>query len=805
MLLLPSIAASADDLTGDNLIVAGDAHVQDSAEVGAFRIETNHDNSPHLRYNEWRRFTWASGSAEADRAWKKVARLNPRGISTGTTYNGIAFEGRIFNHRTNHGADRGVSIPFSGSVRGYTYQSDPRNDTGIISQGIAENINYLIDSPSPAESYLVRLVRVAENDFELQVRAAAYWRYMEVEWRITSDYSGAQTIEFFDQNSTLLPGSAGGTPIIPAFDHYNSVGTLWAGKIGIGGVTSPTAALDVAGDGKISGNLAVAGSITAAGGQQLVMRNTNGVTPITNGSYSFNLKPVSSGQFLISPPSDAASTLALASAWSPTRSADSTLAIYGRGSDWNKYLILTHDGTSGHIQTAPSGGDIVFSPQLSERMRITTSGKVGIGTNAPTEALHVDGNILTPSIKTNAANSSTSLQVTGGVSASTAYGVTFFEGRQVGSEYTNYDNPIFSAKSDNPNGAANYFFRGKAAAATTFEVRADGKLYTTGNIGINTTTPSEKLEVVGNTKVGGTLTVNGSSAIVGDLNVTGTIINPALATTGSGSTTRLRVGGTTNPSASWQGTTVTGADDQNKVITGYLGSSTNGATIGAHNSALSAWADLNVAGSNVILRTSETERMRIHWNGNVGINMSMPATKLEVLSTSNGLSIPIAVKNFVPTQSGGSAVGIGFLVHDGYGPFWKAAIAHERLGDWGVGSLHFLVNNSTGSSVTLDDARMTITKEGNVGIGTKTPSAQQKLQVVGNANFTGAVTAGSADFSGGLAAGSANVSGNLTIAGNLSGVNVIGNVTMKNRAVIRVSPAGDIDMGVFKSGADPEL
>ncbi len=243
-------------------------------------------------------------------------------------------------------------------------------------------------------------------------------------------------------------------------------------------------------------------------------------------------------------------------------------------------------------------------------------------------------------------------------------------------------------------------------------------ILTSGNVGIGTSAPTSKLHVVG------------------DLNVTGTIVNSGIATTGSGSTARLRVGGTVNPASSWQGTTVIGADGQNKVIAGYVTSNTNGATIGAHNSALNAWADLNVTGSNVILRTNETERMRVAGNGNVGINTTNPLAKLQVDTATNGLNFPLALKNRDFTETGGNAVAIGFLNEgDGNGGWWKAAIAHERKGSYGVGSLHFLVNNSTtNATTTLADARMTITKEGNVGVGTTTPT--EKFQVSGNIETT---------------------------------------------------------------------
>lgn len=67
----------------------------------------------------------------------------------------------------------------------------------------------------------------------------------------------------------------------------------------------------------------------------------------------------------------------------------------------------------------------------------------------------------------------------------------------------------------------------------------------------------------------------------------------------------------------WLGTGVFGVSGYNKVILGSLNSTTTGAYVGGHNSALSAWADLNVAGDNVIFRYQQTETMRINTSGHL--------------------------------------------------------------------------------------------------------------------------------------------------------------------------------------------
>ena len=242
--VLSPMAASALDQTIDNLTVTNHADVMGTAEVGTFRINTNNDASPHQRH-AWRRFSWGGGGAQADTEWKKVARLNPNG----SAWAGIAFEGRIFDHRTNIGGYTGVSIPFSGSVRGFIQSNDPNNNTAILTQGLNDQNQYPY----------VRIVRLQEtNDFELQVRTSA-WRWMEVEWRITGDYNGAQNIDYYD-TGPLTAGSAGiGDPILPTTSAVSSTGTLWAGKVGVN-TASPGAALDVVGDIRVSGNIIKTGT-----------------------------------------------------------------------------------------------------------------------------------------------------------------------------------------------------------------------------------------------------------------------------------------------------------------------------------------------------------------------------------------------------------------------------------------------------------------------------------------------------------------------------------------------------------------
>jgi hypothetical protein len=175
----------------------------------------------------------------------------------------------------------------------------------------------------------------------------------------------------------------------------------------------------------------------------------------------------------------------------------------------------------------------------------------------------------------------------------------------------------------------------------SFKVTTGGNGYFAGNVGIGTTSPGSKLTVIGDiatsTRIASDI-INGYTGGSTPLTIqTGGVQNIIFGTNGA---ERIRltpsgsflVGDTVVPSeTAWFGTGVFGKNATNKVIIGYLGSSTNGAVVGGHNSALNAWADLNIAGTNIIFRSSETEHMRLGSTGNVGIGTTNPSlAKLQV-------------------------------------------------------------------------------------------------------------------------------------------------------------------------------
>jgi hypothetical protein len=125
-------------------------------------------------------------------------------------------------------------------------------------------------------------------------------------------------------------------------------------------------------------------------------------------------------------------------------------------------------------------------------------------------------------------------------------------------------------------------------------------------------------------------------------------------------------------------------------------------------------------------------------SGNVGIGMDAPNRKLYLLEDYEGLAFPLKLDNPHPTF-GVDGVGILFSTGgSGGGPIspgrGKGGLVYEYASTWNRGNFHFLQHPGANSILPdLNDAVMTITNSGQVGIGSREP--QSDLQVESGINI----------------------------------------------------------------------
>ena len=287
----------------------------------------------------------------------------------------------------------------------------------------------------------------------------------------------------------------------------------------------------------------------------------------------------------------------------------------------------------------------------TERMRITSSGNVGIGTTSPSEKLDVNGNVKATGFKTPSGTSSQYLMADGSVSTLT--------------------NPITGT------GTANYLPK-----FTSSGTIGNSLIYDNGtNVGIGTTSPSQKLSVDGNITLHGSQSTPQYIFANNDADDSGVVLKAGYSS---------------------------GVYSQIEVLSNWDGTSNSGGKIAFH------------VGGN--------ERLRIYPNGNVGIGTLLPVNQLHVSSATDGPKQLLHTVN----NTNGAYTGLLFKVSAVTADLSKkGGIFFERTGPGGVGNIHFAINNiSDYSNVTLTHAKMTIASSGNIGIGTSSPVA--KLDVNGD-------------------------------------------------------------------------
>jgi hypothetical protein len=286
------------------------------------------------------------------------------------------------------------------------------------------------------------------------------------------------------------------------------------------------------------------------------------------------------------------------------------------------------DGNSRVIKTIDDT-DLIFGTNDTSNVWIKNSGNVGIGTNAPAEKLHVDGNIRT--------SSGTGLGVGTDTIYSNSVNINNSGQYRIG-------NAEFISKSANDMN----IYQGRMWVANT------------GNVGIGTTAPSEKLEVAGKAIIrkSGTATPHGdtdffvsdSTAALSTAQMQILSGNNAssilyfsdtdaynvggIKYSHSDNSMHLRANGSDRMHITSNGNVGIGttAPTEKLEVVGYAKAST-GFKFGNYGLVYDSSNDVNIKNAayyHINFHTNNTQRMRITNAGNVGIGTTAPAAKLDV-------------------------------------------------------------------------------------------------------------------------------------------------------------------------------
>ena len=339
------------------------------------------------------------------------------------------------------------------------------------------------------------------------------------------------------------------------------------------------------------------------------------------------------------------------------------------------------------------------------------SGNVGIGTSSPISALEIKkpntlinsrGIVSINTTNTAAADIGGSLSLGGeNGQATTPYVFGAIAGRYEGTLY---------------NGYLQFNTTAGGAGIISEKMRIDSS----GNVGIGTSSPSSKLEVVGD--------------------------NTYIAHRAS-STAQVSGGVWSMASTFWSTPTYTGTGIQ------QFGATATGTTVGLANANLGLLVFQNSSaglittnqGVPLVFSTTNTERMRIDSSGNVGIGTSSPSSKLTLSDTNaykltlTGGSTQNAIR-FAPVSTGneyyvGAGTNLllsndkGFMIYNATSNASKFYV-NDVSGETQLSATTYLTSYTAGTEA------MRIDSSGNLLVGTTTQASGAKISINGSVGAT---------------------------------------------------------------------
>jgi len=393
------------------------------------------------------------------------------------------------------------------------------------------------------------------------------------------------------------------------------------------------------------------------------------------------------------------------------------------------------DARLGFLTTSDGG------TTLTEGLSVAHDGNVGIGTTTPGATLQIGKGVANVLQK---------------IHGSGTAGIQIFTGGGAGTKIA------FLEQHFSDEGTLGL----KHAGTTKIHLRANGNSYlNNGNVGIGTTSPSAKLDVVG--KINQTTSSGGTAASFTNSDATSGY-GVAIQSEGTSNTRYALILRNLDSSNVYGGvSTMT-----NQVGFWGIGASPTG-TLGSR---LTVGGNASV-GSGYTSNSAPTNGLIVE--GNVGIGTISPGYPLEVKSASP----------FVTTNSTGTG-NSGFAMLVNAGSNGVGVIATDN-----GGSLTF-DNGATGSA---QSEKMRITSAGNVGIGTTSPASL--LHIQGSTYhrvetfFDGSYTSGwkFSDLNGGIKYDAG--SDNLVVFSNFTGTGAKMTFETQGSEKMRITSGGDVGIG----------
>ena len=447
--------------------------------------------------------------------------------------------------------------------------------------------------------------------------------------------------------------------------------------------------------------------------------NVTGIVAVANGGTGVTSSTGTGSVVLSNSPTLVTPTLGAASA---------TSIANGLGAVGTPSYAFTGDLNTG--MWSPGVDTVAFSTNGAERMRITDTGFVGIGTSAPSSSQILtlnSGGTATPANGGLAGVAISNTDVTASGTSGILGNLTDpgGTGRHAGAIAFGKDG-TWTTGSAYP-GNIQFWTRPNSTASEVERMRIDSS----GNVGIGTAAPAVKLDVNGSANFGAAITT-GVGVSTGDA-----VIEVGGSRSGDGP-------------AYVDLHAVAGTDFEARVI--RFGG-TNG-IMEINNSGTGGMLLNNTGAAAMAFQTTATERMRITSGGNVGIGTTTPGKRLELNAVganaairlketaSYGVNwdIDVGSSNAMTfNNNAGSVLSYVFLKGDLQVSRGATGVAADAAINFGSNSNNYIFGgnaNNLMAFATNGSERMRIDSSGNVMVGTSSPSGRFTVQATdGNIAF----------------------------------------------------------------------